>query len=669
MDREFLDLYNRELKLLKEHAKEFAEEYPGIADRLGGLLDDRMDPLISGLLEGAAFLAARVQLKLKHEFPEFTSNLLEQLIPDFLAPVPSAAIVQVRPAFGDPALKEGRRKAAGSYLDATYLERDRLVACRYRLTSDLMIWPFDITRADYLPATAQLQTAGLPIDQTSRAALKISFTVRMAAKPEAEIPDLEALAKPETHARAVDVETLDILIRGAEDDAVALYEQIFGHRHRVFVRHLDNFGDPVVFEIDDARIEQIGMSPGEDLMPTDTRMFHGFSLLRDYFVFPRKFLGFRLGGLKSVMARLPAKSFDVFLVFDEVDQRLPAAVTRDMLALYAAPAINLFEKTTDRIIVNTRQSEYHVVADRSRPLDFEPHRVIEVFAHHAGNAEKVPVYPLYSAPRSTDPTRDKLYYSIRRLPRRRTAQERRFGAPSDYTGTEMFLSLIEPGDLDTPVEFGELSVKALCSNRHLTEALPVGDDPGEKGKLGAGSDGANRVDFRLLDDTELDLRCIAGPTRPREPIASHLKSRAETASTGSVTWRLINMLSLNHLGLLGRSAGRNAQSLREILSIFADLRDVTIERRIDGIRGLDSRPVVRRLWRETGAGMARGIEITVTLDEKSFEGSGAYLLGAVLDRFFAEYVGVNTFTQTVIRTVDRGVIMRWPVRLGTRRPM
>ena len=80
-------------------------------------------------------------------------------------------------------------------------------------------------------------------------------------------------------------------------------------------------------------------------------------------------------------------------------------------------------------------------------------------------------------------------------------------------------------------------------------------------------------------------------------------------------------------------------------------------------------PVVRRVRRETGVGAARGLEITVTIDEKAFEGSGAFLLGAVLDRFFAEYVAMNTFTQTVIVSVERGEIMRWPVRLGFRRPL
>src|SRR5947199_9480803 len=139
MNREFLDLYNRELQLLNEQAREFAEEYPGIAERLGGILEDRIDPLVSGLLEGAAFLAARVQLKLKHEFPEFTNNLLEQLVPHYLAPTPSAMLARVMPPFGDPALREGWSVPRGAYLDALYRERERQVSCRYRLTSGITL--------------------------------------------------------------------------------------------------------------------------------------------------------------------------------------------------------------------------------------------------------------------------------------------------------------------------------------------------------------------------------------------------------------------------------------------------------------------------------------------------------------------------------------------------
>src|SRR3981081_1924931 len=144
MDREFLDLYNRELQLLYEQAREFAEEYPGIAERLRGVMAERTDPMAAGLLEGAAFLAARVQLKLKHEFPEFTNNLLEQLIPNYLAPTPSAMLAKALPSFGDKALREGYPIARGWYLDATFRQLDRQIACRYRLCSDVIIWPFEL---------------------------------------------------------------------------------------------------------------------------------------------------------------------------------------------------------------------------------------------------------------------------------------------------------------------------------------------------------------------------------------------------------------------------------------------------------------------------------------------------------------------------------------------
>src|SRR5271167_2108555 len=157
MNREFLKFYNQELAILREQAAEFAEEYPGVAERLGGLLDDPLDPMILGLLQGAAYLAARVQLKLKHEFSDFTTNLIDQLAPHYLAPTPSFVLVQARPKFGDPALREGRTIKSGAVFDATYREAQRNVACRFTLATPITLWPFEIVKADYLTGAAALQ--------------------------------------------------------------------------------------------------------------------------------------------------------------------------------------------------------------------------------------------------------------------------------------------------------------------------------------------------------------------------------------------------------------------------------------------------------------------------------------------------------------------------------
>jgi type VI secretion system protein ImpG len=653
MHREFLDLYNRELQLLHEQARDFAAEYPGIAERLGGLVAERMDPMVAGLLEGAAFLAARVQLKMKHEFPEFTTNLLEQLVPNYLAPTPSALLAKVVPPYTDPALREGRLIPRGSYLDASYRELDRQIACRFRLCSDVALWPFDLVKAEYYPTPAPLQALGLAVGREALAGLRLSLTHRMAARVEDEIADRDALTDPMAWFAGCRVRELPIYLLGSEPDAVAIYEQLIAHRIGIYFRYLDEFGDPMVLSVPQVGVMQLGFGDGNNLFGIDHRVFRGFDLLREYFMFPRKFLGVALTGLEAIIPRLKAKSVDVLFVFNEVNSRLTAAVRADMFSLYTAPAVNLFEKTTDRIPVRPNQHEYHVVTDRSRHLDFEPHRVLDVYAHYPGRPEKVPVPPVYAASLDVAASDPKLAYTVRRLPRRYTVEEKKYGKSSDYTGTDMFLSLTEPAGIHDEVSVAELSVRALCSNRHLTEHLPVGE---------------GGADFRLLDDIMLDVICVAGPTKPREPVVSQHRSRSEIAHTGTVAWRLINMLSLNHLGLVERGAGKDGEALREILAMFGDLADSATDRKIRGVRSVESAPVVRRVVRPTGSAAARGIEITITLDEKAFEGSGAFLLGAVLDRFFVEYVGLNQFTQTVIRTVERGEIMRWPARIGTRYP-
>lgn len=653
MHREFLDLYNVELQLLYQQAREFADEYPGIAERLGGLVTDRMDPMVAGLLEGAAFLAARVQLKLKHEFPEFTSNLLEQLVPNYLAPTPSVLLAKILPPYSDPALREGLPIARGSYLDATYRERDRLIACRFRLTSEIVLWPFDLKGADYFTAPGQLQALGLPVDANVVAGLRLSMTHRTAARVEDEVPEAESYKQPDTWFAGCRIAELPVHFVGGEGAAIALYEQVFADCAGVFFRYLDEFGDPVVVRAPADCLEQIGLADGDALLANDNRIFRGFDLVREYFMFPQKFLGFRLTKLAQIMPRLKARSVEIILVFDEVNARLAAAVEPSMFALYAAPSINLFEKTTDRISIKSNQYEYQVIPERSRYLEFEPHRMLEVYAYYPGGRDKLPVSPLYSAAVDSFSSATTLAYTVRRLARRRTVEEKKYGAASDYTGTDMFISLLEPaGTEDEGV--AELSVRALCSNRHLTEHLPVGE---------------SGADFRLLDYAMLDVVCVAGPTPPRGPVVGLHRSRSEASYTGTVTWRLINMLSLNHLGLVERGAGKSGESLKQVLSMFADLTDSATERKIRGIRSVDSRPVVRRVRERSGSGIARGTEVTVMIDEKAFEGSGIFLLGAILDRFFAEYSALNHFTETVIRSVERGEIMRWPVRIGMRRAL
>ena len=109
MDPRLLRHYNLELQHLREMGAEFAEQFPKIASRLGMNGLEVADPYVERLLEGFAFLAARVQLKLDAEFPRFTQALLEIVYPHYLAPTPSMVVVQLKPDSDDPGLATAGR--------------------------------------------------------------------------------------------------------------------------------------------------------------------------------------------------------------------------------------------------------------------------------------------------------------------------------------------------------------------------------------------------------------------------------------------------------------------------------------------------------------------------------------------------------------------------------
>ena len=89
-------------------------------------------------------------------------------------------------------------------------------------------------------------------------------------------------------------------------------------------------------------------------------------------------------------------------------------------------------------------------------------------------------------------------------------------------------------------------------------------------------------------------------------------------------------------------------------------------RQVDGIRSVLASPIIRRVASAGPLTFARGLEIKVVFDEEAFDGSGIFLLGAVLAQFFARYVSINSFTETVIVSQRRGEIMRWPSLIGRR---
>jgi len=187
----------------------------------------------------------------------------------------------------------------------------------------------------------------------------------------------------------------------------------------------------------------------------------------------------------------------------------------------------------------------------------------------------------------------------------------------------------------------QLSVATLCTNRDLPLFMPLG---------------VGDTDFNM-DRTEpiRSIRCVVDPTSPRQ-------SHAE----GDATWRLISHLSLNYLSLTDTNEQDGAAGLRAILDLYGDGRDPGIRKQIDGVKSIKCSPTILRFTETIPVAFVRGLEVAVTFDETAFKGTGCFLLGAVLEQFFAKYVSINSFTQTKVVTLSGGEIIRWPAKIGQR---
>ena len=142
MDARLLEYYNRELRYLRELGGEFARDFPKIAGRLGLDSFECADPYVERLLEGFAFLAARVHLKIDGEFPRFSEQLLGLVCPHYLGPTPSMAVVEFTPDERQGGLKDGFALPRGTALRARLPRND--ATCEYRTAHDVTLWPIEL---------------------------------------------------------------------------------------------------------------------------------------------------------------------------------------------------------------------------------------------------------------------------------------------------------------------------------------------------------------------------------------------------------------------------------------------------------------------------------------------------------------------------------------------
>ena len=622
MDPRLLKYYNHELQHIREMAGEFALEYPKIAGRLGLDSFECADPYVERLLEGFAYLSARVQLKVDAEFPRFTQHLLEMVYPHYLSPTPSMAVVQCQPDLMEGSLNEGFLIPKETSL-RSHLGKGEQTACEYRTAHDLTLWPIELIEAEYLNGVGAVANLGIP----SLPGLKAGIRLRLKATAGLTFNLLK-------------LNNLPLYLRGAGELPMQIYEQLLANSFAVVIQPTNR---PLAWQhiIKQSAVLPLGFVQDEALLPYTPRSFQGYRLLQEYFAFPERYMFVELTQLQVALQQSSEVEVDIIILLNRSNPRLVNEIDVSRFALFCTPAINVFPKRADRIHLTNQTNEYHIVPDRTRPLDYEVYQIREVTGFGSTSDDQQAFLPIYQSSSDTSHQQRRAYYSIIRSPRVISTKQKLQGPRSSYVGHEVFISIVDSNEAPFKSDLRQLGLETLCTNRDLPLQLPIG---------------IGKTDFTIQIGAPVEfIRCLSGPTKPRPSNAYK-----DTA------WKLINHLSLNYLSIINNNEKEGATALRSLLSLYGDNSDSSFRKQIEGVLLIRSKPIVRRINTAGPIVFGRGLEITITVDEAAFEGSGVFLLGMVLEQFFAQYVSLNSFTETVLKTSDRGEIMRWPTRLGQR---
>ena len=607
MPDDLFSYYNRELSYIRRHAARFAENYPKVAGRLRLGPDGSEDPHVERLLQGFAYLTARVRHKLDDEFPEITQALLGVLYPHYLTPIPSCAIVQLDLAEGQNELTAGVVIPRGETLETDPIQGE---PCRFQTAYPVSVFPIDVRYAALM--SAPFSAPPTPRANSALAALRVVLNCR----------------SPVIRFRDLGLKRLRFFLRGQAQHTLKLYELLFNHAVEVaFANRSDDKGAVAVGP--DA-LKTVGFEKDEALLPYSPRSFIGYRLLTELFTFPQKFLFVDVDVPAAALAR-SENQLELFIYLNRQVPELEPNISADTIKLSCTPMINLYTQSAEPIRLTQQAFDYRVVPDQRRQMMHEIYSIDRVVATAPDGRESEYV-PFFSVKHSRLNGQGPYWHATRR----QAAESIPAGeGPAIDRGTEVYLSLVDIGFNPSAPADWTVHVETTCMNRDLPARLPFGG-------------GQPKLQFLQGGGPVSRLTCLTAPT---QTIRTHLKEEG--------LWRLVSHLTLNHLSLTDGEDG--ADALREILSLY-DFTDSAVTRaQIEGVRSISGKRVLGRIH---GA-ICRGVEVSVEFDEDRFSGNGLYLFASVLDRFFTLYASMNTFTRTVATLSRReGIYKRFAARAG-----
>lgn len=589
MADELLPYYEKELAFIRQMGAEFSRENPKIASRLGINAETIEDPHVSRLVESFAYLNARIQHRLDDDFPELSDALLTTLFPHYQRPIPSMTIVHFEP---DPdQLEAPYTVPRGTLMDTRSFKGEN---CRFATAYDTEMVPAHITAAQLMGRP--FATPGSDRMRGAASVLKLSL------KPFFEGVDLAEVMPNK----------LRLYLKGQPQHIHPLYELLVNRCDNVVLSAGEGDSHPRFLGRD--AVQAVGFEPDQGLLPYPSNSFMGYRLLTEYFAFPQKFMFIDINGIDAAQLGENLSQLDLYIYLRDADVELEHHISAETFVTGCTPAVNLFSHQTDPIELDHRQYEYQVIPDVRRPSGYEVYSIDQVIA--ADTYGKTAEYrPFYGLNHDREYHQDQTFWFGRR-------QHAKFKPTERDDGTDVYLTLVDLDFAPSVAREKTLMIRTTCSNRDQPAKLPFN---------------AREPQLQCVDGSPPSkrIKCLVQPTETIRPPLGN-----------AARWRLLSHLQLNQRSLSGDDA---RSALQEILRLY-DFKQTSAHRSlVEAITDLQVKPVNAPIQVAGRPTLCRGMEVTLTIDDRLLSGISLCLFTRVIEHFFALYCSVNSFSQLRVK--------------------
>ena len=607
LSESFLALYNEELRALREDGQRFARMHPQVAQQLGMRADGVVDPFVERLLEGSAFLSARIQERLNNEQPEFALQMLARLAPFWYTPQPSIATLALEPDLTSPQWHPAVTLPRGSNM----LLHDASLSGKpvtFTTGRSLTLQPVMIVAAE----CATAPSAALP--RQVAAALQpgeAHIVLRFSSKGVVTLAEL-------------DFSPLILTLTGDEVKAHQLLSVLLNDTAQILLWG-KNEGQLFMHRLTPDQLRQGGLNREEALLPRATGELPGYALLREYFAAPSRFFCLELAGMNDFLQRgTRCDAFEILFLLRHCPPSLVDRISADDFRLFATPVINLSKRRCSPVLITGEHSEYPVIVDHLNPRRYRIHHLLSVNGLLT-DSSYVPFSPLHGYARFNE-TSQPAGYSLRRC--------QPISSPDAPASTalleERLFIAFSAGESGLDVDqVTSLAIEAMVCDRSLIPSRL------QQPAFHAG--------------TMLPVRQIEMLRHPSSPGDLPALSQA---------WKALQLLACNPLRYALPAVPDIAELLQEWLSLFCQPAARSQHKRITSIRHAAVAHNFERSPLPGPIAWSRGVEVTLDLLGSHHSDQGALLFARILHHALAEYCELGQSLRMHVR-VDGETAAHW----------